>query len=263
LIDGEEASVPTTTQLNHDPQNSLLNVVRESQAAVVDMLRAWTDISQQLTRNLGLPMARIDVAGAVDRAFDVAEQTLAAQRQLALTLTGVATRQVATAVDRIDGAVEAVDTAVDTVETTGLETAHRIEGELQRGRERVAQLQASTGDAPKAEPPKQDGKPDRRTYEERSIEELRERARELDIEGRSAMSKDDLVAALRNHRQPRPAKNDAPTSRPPKQERKPDRRSYEDRSVEELRERAQELEIEGRSAMSKDELVAALRRPAK
>ena len=77
------------------------------------------------------------------------------------------------------------------------------------------------------------------------------------------MSKDDLVAALRNHRQPRPVKNDAPTSRPPKQERKPDRRSYEDRSVEELRERAQELDIEGRSAMSKDELVAALRRPAK
>ena len=79
--------MPTTTQLNQDPQNSLLSVVRESQAAVVDMLRAWTDISQQLTRNLGLPMARIDVAGAdvagaVDRAFDIADQILAAQRQL-------------------------------------------------------------------------------------------------------------------------------------------------------------------------------------
>jgi Rho termination factor, N-terminal domain len=156
LIDGEEASVPTTTQLNHDPQNSLLSVVREGQAAAVDMLRAWTDISQQLTRNLGLPMARIEVAGAVDRAFDVAEQTLAAQRQLALTLTGVATRQVATAVERIGGAVEAVDTAVETVQTTGIET---------------------------------------------SIEELRKRARELEIEGRSAMSKDELVATLR-----RPAK---------------------------------------------------------
>jgi hypothetical protein len=199
LIDGEEASVPTTTQLNHDPQNSLLNVVRESQAAVVDMLRAWTDISQQLTRNLGLPMARIDVAGAVDRAFDVADQTLAAQRQLALTLTGVATRQVATAVERIDGAVEAVDTAVDTVETTGLETAHRIEGELQRDRERVAQPQAAKGDAPKAEPPKQESKPDRRSYEDRSVEELRERAQELEIEGRSAMNKNDLVAAVRRH----------------------------------------------------------------
>jgi hypothetical protein len=38
---------------------------------------------------------------------------------------------------------------------------------------------------------------DRRTYEERNLEELRERARELDIEGRSAMGKDELTAALR------------------------------------------------------------------
>jgi hypothetical protein len=255
--------LPTNTLRGNDPQHPILSAVREIQTAFIDVVRSWTDITEQLTRRLSLPVAGIDVAGAVDRAFDVAEQTLAAQRQLALTLTGVTTRQVATAVEKIDGAVEAVNTAVETVETTSIETAHRIEGELQRGRERVAQLQASTGDAPKAEPPTQDGKPDRRTYEERSIEELRERARELEIEGRSAMSKDDLVAALRNHRQPRPAKNDASTSRPTKQERKPDRRSYEDRSVEELRERAQELEIEGRSAMSKDELVATLRRHAK
>ena len=255
--------MPTNTLRGNDPQTPILSAVRESQTAFIDVIRSWIDITEQFTRRLSLPVAGIDVAGALDRTFDLAEQTLAAQRQLALTLTGVTTRQVATAVERIDGAVDAVDTAVDTVENTGIATAHRIEGELQRGRERVAQPQAGKGDAPTAEPPKQDGKPDRRTYEERSIEELRERARELGIEGRSAMSKDDLVAALRNHRQPRPAKNDVPKSRPPKQERKPDRRTYEDRSVEELRERAQELEIEGRSAMSKDELVAALRRPAK
>jgi hypothetical protein len=36
-----------------------------------------------------------------------------------------------------------------------------------------------------------------------------------------------------------------------------------DRSFEELRDRAPELEIEGRSAMSKDQLVAALREHAK
>jgi hypothetical protein len=82
---------------------------------------------------------KILVAGAVDRAFDIADQTLAAQRQLALTLTGVATHQVAT--------------AVETIETTGIETTHRIKGELQRGRERVAQPQAGTGDAPKSQPP--------------------------------------------------------------------------------------------------------------
>ena len=43
-----------------------------------------------------------------------------------------------------------------------------------------------------------DGKPDRRTYEERSVEELLGRA-ELEIEGRSAMSKDELVRAAGVH----------------------------------------------------------------
>ena len=64
-----------------------------------------------------MPVSDVDFAGALDRTFDLAEQTLAAQRQLALTLAGVATRQVDTAVERIDGAVEAMDTAVESVQT--------------------------------------------------------------------------------------------------------------------------------------------------
>jgi len=37
------------------------------------------------------------------------------------------------------------------------------------------------------------------SYEEWTVEDLRERASELDIDGRSSMSKDELVNALRNH----------------------------------------------------------------
>jgi Rho termination factor, N-terminal domain len=37
------------------------------------------------------------------------------------------------------------------------------------------------------------------SYEDRTVDELRERAAELDIEGRSEMDKGELVDALRNH----------------------------------------------------------------
>jgi hypothetical protein len=239
--------VPTETRTDTDPQRYLLSTVRQSQAAVIDSIRTWTTITEQLTRTLRLPVPEVDFAAAVDRVFDVAEQTLAVQRQLALTVAGVATRQV-------DTAVETVDTAVAAVESTVDERLRRAEQE-QRDPE---QPQAPTGDTPKAESPKQNRKFDGRTYEERSIDELRERAGELQIEGRSTMNKDELIAALRDHRKQRPAKNNAP-----KQEHTPDRRTYEERSVEELRERAGQLQLEGRSAMNKDELIAALRQHSK
>jgi hypothetical protein len=208
LIDREESTVPTSTQRDTDPQSALLSTVRESQAAVIDVLRAWTDITQQLTRNLRLPVAAVDVAGAVDRVFDVAEQSLAVQRELARTLAGAVTRQADAAVEAVDNAV---DTTVETVAATVTESADRFEGELEATRERAAQAvekaealrkeapkpEAPKAEAPEAEAAKDKRQPDRRTYEERSIEELRERARELDVEGRSAMSKDELIAALR------------------------------------------------------------------
>jgi hypothetical protein len=262
MLDREEASMPTTTQPDNDPQSSFLSAIREGQAAVIDVLRTWSDIGQQLTRDLRLPVARIDLDDAVDRVFDVAEQTLAAQRQLAHTLAGLATHRVDIAVDTvaetIDTTVEAADATVETVEGTARERARHVEAELQDGRERVEQPQAGQNDAPKTESPRQDRRPDGRTYEERSVEELRERAAELQIEGRSSMGKDELIAALRNHRRSRSA-----GSQPARQDRPADRRPYEDRSIEELRERARELDIEGRSTMTKDELIAALRQQAK
>jgi hypothetical protein len=242
------------TEAPTDPQRYLLNTVRQSQGAVIDTIRTWTTITEQLTRTLRLPVPEVDLAGIVDRAFDLAEQTLAAQHQLARTLAGVATRQVDTAVETVGTAVAAVETVVD-------ERLRQVEGLIevaeaeqdQRDRERPEQPQA-----PKAESPKQNRKFDGRTYEERSIDELRERAGELQIQGRSSMSKDELIAALRDHRKQRSAKNDTA-----KQEPTPARRTYEERTLEELRERAGELQLEGRSTMSKDELIAALRQHSK
>jgi hypothetical protein len=249
--------VPAETHTDADPRRYLLSTARQAQAAAIGTIRAWTSITEQLARTFRLPVPDVDLAGIVDRAFDVAEQTLAAQHQLARTLVGVAARQV-------DAAAESVDTAVAAAGTTLGQGASRVEdladaAAAGQDRERPEQPQAPTGGTPKAGSPRQDRKFDGRTYEERSVEELRERAAELQIEGRSAMTKDELIAALRGQRRPRPAKTDAPKSEPPRQDRTPDRRTYDDRSVEELRERARELEIEGRSAMTKDELIAALR----
>jgi hypothetical protein len=169
--------VPTKTLRGNDPQHPILSAVRESQTALLEVVRSWTDITEQLTRRLSLPVAGIDVAGAVDRTFDLAEQTLAAQRQFALTLVGAVDRQ--------------VDTVAETVESSARESLPGVEKVLREA------------EAPKVEARKQNDrqetKPDRRPFAERSLEELRDRARELEIEGRSAMSKDELIAALRQH----------------------------------------------------------------
>jgi hypothetical protein len=171
----------------------LLSAVRDSQAAIIDVIHAWTDIAQQLTRDLRLPITRIELNKAVDRAFDVAEQTLAAQREFALSLAGVASRQLDIAVDT------AADTTAEILQSTVYEPVDQVEAPLRDRQERVERPQAGQGEASTAAPPTQDRRPDGRTYEERSVEELRERAGELQLEGRSAMSKDELIAALRQH----------------------------------------------------------------
>ena len=74
---------------------------------------------------------------------------------------------------------------------------------------------------------------------------LDERARELDIEGRSGMSKDELLDTIEA------AVDEDGRGRG-------DRAGLETKTRDELYEMAQDAEVEGRSGMTKDELVAAL-----
>lgn len=75
---------------------------------------------------------------------------------------------------------------------------------------------------------------------------LDERARELEIEGRSTMDKDELLDAIEAAVDARDAGDNGGEA-------------LSDRTKDELYEMAQERGIEGRSTMNKAELVAALK----
>ncbi|MEM1364952.1 MAG: Rho termination factor [Pseudomonadota bacterium] len=70
--------------------------------------------------------------------------------------------------------------------------ALREQGASKEKAARIANARAGGG-----EPSKKGG--EAANYEERTKEQLYERAQELDIEGRSDISKNELIDALRNH----------------------------------------------------------------
>jgi hypothetical protein len=91
-------------------------------------------------------------------------------------------------------------------------------------------------------------------YETLSREALDELARDRDLAGRSTMTKEELAAALRHDDRTRELRREAP-SEPPHAATT----SYEQLSHDELLEVARDRDLEGRSRLSKDELVSALR----
>jgi hypothetical protein len=71
--------------------------------------------------------------------------------------------------------------------------ALRDQGESKEKAARIANAKAN----PRQAPSKRGGKAP--PYEDRTKDELMHRAREIGIEGRSRMSKDELIKALRDH----------------------------------------------------------------
>jgi hypothetical protein len=93
-----------------------------------------------------------------------------------------------------------------------------------------------------------------RDYETLSKEELDQIAQDRDLRGRSTMTKDELAAALRRDDQTQELRQ-APVNETPGR----DTRSYDELDRDQLIDLAQERDLQGRSTMTKDELVEALR----
>lgn len=70
----------------------------------------------------------------------------------------------------------------------------RDEGESKEKSARIANAAANTSRSQVGEKGGESG-----SYQDWTVDQLHDRARELDIEGRSSMDKDGLIEALRNH----------------------------------------------------------------
>jgi Rho termination factor, N-terminal domain len=119
----------------------------------------------------------------------------------ASTATGEAVDRAASAGSRVKAAgtsvSRAAEGAVQAAEGAGGIVADRTEpSEHREVRVEPARAQVRTG--PATAPGSGRGVPT--PYEERTVEELRERAKELGIEGRASMTKDELIASLRDQR---------------------------------------------------------------
>lgn len=172
--------------------------------------------------------------------------------------------QIGESADAMASAFMAIDQAVSQhlteqrSEASGREMTRPRGGQRTRGRE---QRGKSSGTA---EPKEQDD--DASSSSEPSREDLLERARELDIAGRSTMSKEELAAAIESEEQvskaellDRAKEAGIPgRSNMSKEELAEAVRAEESVSREELLERAKEADIPGRSEMSKEELREAL-----
>lgn len=221
---------------------------------------------------LGLGAAAVELARSVDRVRVAApRQARTLGRQVPKRLVGAADRGISSvrslperATREFDslsrrgrdlvGAIGGSAATREAVDRAGNVVADRTEpSEHREVRVEPAEVQVKPSRAQvRTRPAKAPGSRRRMPtpYEERTLAELQERARELGIEGRASMSKDELITALRTQRTSsrRPA---APAQAKPERATEPagaeapQTGPYEERTVEELRERAKEVGIEG------------------
>lgn len=154
-------------------EESAYDLFRQSQDVLVDVVRTWTESFNRFFPGLSsfsFDPDSLRAGEAIDTAFDFAEQLLASQRQIAHQLVDVTKPLIEVAVKQQRELVS---------------QGERVQREFieQAERTRQAEREAENG-----------------RIEELTVEELREEAAKAGIEGRSSMSKQQLVAALRDAR---------------------------------------------------------------
>lgn len=161
-----------TTKTYDEIRNQSLDLVRQSQNAVVEGVRAWSEALGSLAPAGQATGWTVRPEEAVDAVFDVAEQTLATQRQVARQFWGAA-------VTMTESAAQRTSTAAQEASAAGQQASA-----------------ASTRAPAETSTAKSTGE----DYESMTVEELQDEAARAGVEGRSQMNKQELVKALRKHR---------------------------------------------------------------
>lgn len=242
-------------------------LVRQGQQAVWDVVRTWSDAAQRAMPNVSASAAaqwRPD--DVVERVFDFSNRLLSMQRKFAADLFGavggtteeaweqpsppaeVPTPEEAAAASSPRGRPGAKKaTAKKSAakrSTAKRSTAKKSTAKKSTAKKSTAKKSTAKKSTAKKSTAGRATAPAAAAEELRdeTVEQLQERARDADVEGRSQMSKDDLVDALSSEQG---GGGEAP-------------RDYASMSVVELREEAKRRDIKGRTGMNKAQLVRAL-----